>query len=99
LDENKYIDEPEALGPCISNQVSAWDFFEIKKFSVDPDDEDRCVNRLFNPSNHMFFVDPMGNFLSNLKLAFYQEEGPGFFSKMFQEGNESNARDLLTKCY
>lgn len=48
----------------------------------------------------MFYVDLLGNLLSNLKLAFYEnvDEG-GFFSKMFQEGYDKGVREQLASSY
>jgi len=40
------------------------------------------INTKFNPYNCMFYVDPMGNLLSNMKLAFYESpEDSNFISK------------------
>lgn len=42
----------------------------------------------------------MGNLLSNLKLAFYENtEEKNFISKMFFDGSETSARDTLVKSY
>ena len=55
---------------------------------------------LFNPNNYMFYVDPMGNVLSNLKLAFYEcKDDKNFITKMYQENYESNIRDLYIRSY
>jgi hypothetical protein len=48
----------------------------------------------------MFHVDQMGNLLSNLKLAFYENtEEKNFISKMFFDGNETATRDILVKSF
>jgi hypothetical protein len=48
----------------------------------------------------MFHVDQMGNVLSNLKLAFYENtEEKNFISKMFFDGSETASRDTLVKSY
>jgi hypothetical protein len=50
----------------------------------------------------MFWVDNLGNLLSNMKLAFYEHvEEAGFFSKMFSgSGNDEKAiKDVLIKSY
>ena len=48
----------------------------------------------------MFHVDQMGNLLSNLKLAFYENtEEKNFISKMFFDGSETSARDTLAKSF
>ena len=48
----------------------------------------------------MFFVDHMGNLLSNLKLAFYEHPAEvNFISKMFLDGQENTARETMIKCY
>ena len=42
----------------------------------------------------------MGNLLSNLKLAFYENtEEKNFISKMFFDGNEAATRDILVKSF
>ena len=48
----------------------------------------------------MFYVDLMGNLLSNLRLAFYEqiEEG-GFFSKMFSGSDQKIVKDAMVKSY
>ena len=48
----------------------------------------------------MFHVDQMGNLLSNLKLAFYENtEEKNFISKMFFDGNETATREILVKSF
>jgi len=48
----------------------------------------------------MFHVDKMGNLLSNLKLAFYEQiEEPNFISKMFIESQENSTREEMVKTY
>ena len=55
---------------------------------------------MFNPSSHLFYVDFMGNVLSNMKLAFYESpDDKNFISKMLQESAESDARDHLVQAY
>ena len=48
----------------------------------------------------MFYIDPLGNFLSNLKLSFYTyPEERNFISRMFYENNEAFTRENLVKAY
>ena len=48
----------------------------------------------------MFYVDIMGNLLSNLKLAFYEPgEDAGFFTRLFTSDNAKTVRDNLVKSY
>jgi hypothetical protein len=48
----------------------------------------------------MFHVDQMGNLLSNLKLAFYENtEEKNFISKLFYDGSETATRDTLIKTF
>ena len=48
----------------------------------------------------MFYVDIMGNLLSNLKLAFYEyKDEKNFISKMYQERYESDYRETLVRAY
>jgi hypothetical protein len=48
----------------------------------------------------MFYVDLMGNLLSNLKLAFYEyKDEKNFISKMYQESYENGYREILIKAY
>ena len=48
----------------------------------------------------MFYVDLMGNLLSNLKLAFYEyKDEKNFISKMYQESYENGHREILIKAY
>jgi hypothetical protein len=48
----------------------------------------------------MFYVDPLGNLLSNLKLSFYTyPEERNFISRMFYENNEAFTRENLVKAY
>jgi hypothetical protein len=48
----------------------------------------------------MFFVDHLGNLLSNLRLAFYEQiEEAGFFSKMFSGGDDKTLKEALVKSY
>lgn len=48
----------------------------------------------------MFYVDNMGNLLSNQRLAFYEQiEETGFFSKMFSGGEEKAIKEALVKSY
>lgn len=58
------------------------------------------MHPLFNPNNYMFYIDNMGNLLSNLKLAFYEyKDEKNFISKMYQESYENGIRDTLIKSY
>jgi len=81
--------EPYAIEGSLSRTaISISEFFDFKRYQVDQD----CsllnpLNLNFNPDNHMFFVDQMGNLLSNLKLAFYEHPAEvNFISKMFLDG-------------
>jgi hypothetical protein len=48
----------------------------------------------------MFYIDPLGNLLSNLKLSFYTyPEERNFISRMFYENNEAFTRENLVKAY
>ena len=50
----------------------------------------------------MFYLDIMGNLLSNLKLAFYPYNAAdqhGYFGRMFQDGAEKTFRDQMAKTY
>jgi hypothetical protein len=48
----------------------------------------------------MFYIDPLGNLLSNLKLSFYTyPEERNFISRMFYENNEASIRENLVKSY
>lgn len=48
----------------------------------------------------MFYVDIMGNLLSNQKLAFYEyKDEKNFISKMYQENYENNFRENLVRSY
>ena len=48
----------------------------------------------------MFYVDPLGNLLSNLKFSFYTyPEERNFISRMFYENNEAFTRENLVKAY
>jgi len=48
----------------------------------------------------MFYVDKMGNLLSNLKLAFYENvDEPNFISKMFADSSENTTREELLRVY
>ena len=48
----------------------------------------------------MFYLDTMGNQLSNLKLSFYEaRDEKNFISKMYQESYESNYREILIRSY
>lgn len=50
--------------------------------------------------NSMFYVDLLGNLLSNMKLAFYtHQEETGFFSKMFTSDVDQPTRETLVKAY
>lgn len=58
------------------------------------------MHPLFNPNNYMFYVDIMGNLLSNQKLAFYEyKDEKNFISKMYQENYENNFRENLVRSY
>jgi hypothetical protein len=48
----------------------------------------------------MFYVDIMGNLLSNMKLAFYEGSNEKtFMRKMFYQGNEQQTKENLIKSY
>ena len=48
----------------------------------------------------MFYIDIMGNLLSNMRLAFYENiEEAGFFTKMFSGSEEKAYKDNLAKSY
>lgn len=54
---------------------------------------------MFNPRG-LFYIDLMGNLLSNQKLSFYETlKEDGFFSKIFSEGNKAAAREALLASY
>jgi hypothetical protein len=58
------------------------------------------LNTLFNPSLCMFYIDIMGNLLSNLKLAFYEYlDDKNFISRMIIEGNIKTAIINHAKAY
>jgi hypothetical protein len=64
------------------------------------DQEVQIENTLFNPNNFMFYVDIMGNLLSNLKLAFYEGSNEKtFMRKMFYQGNEQQTKENFIKSY
>ena len=91
--------EPNSLGGYLSEVLSTNEFFTIKKYQVDQEINE-IVHPLFNPNNYMFYVDFMGNLLSNLKLAFYEyKEQNNFISKMLHESNENTLRETLIKSY
>jgi hypothetical protein len=58
------------------------------------------INSMFNVPRCMFYVDNLGNLLSNMRLAFYEqvEEG-GFFSKMFSGSDEKILKESLVKTF
>ena len=92
-------DEPYSLGGYLGDQLSTNEFFTIKKYQVDQEVPEQ-VHPLFNPNNYMFYVDLMGNLLSNLKLAFYEyKDEKNFISKMYQESYENGYREILIKAY
>lgn len=69
----------------------------MKRYQVDQDND---LNTLTKLTNCMYYVDLMGNLLSNQKLAFY--EWPlekNFITRMMQEGHEKEQRNLLAKSY
>ena len=69
----------------------------MKKYHIDQDME---INTVFTQPRCMFYVDNLGNLLSNLKLSFH--EAPietGFFGKIFTDGNEKLVKDNLVKSY
>ena len=75
--------EPYSLANPLSETLSTNEFFAIKKYQVDQDINE-IVHPVFNPNNYMFYIDPMGNLLSNLKLAFYEyKDEKNFISKMY----------------
>lgn len=89
--------EPFGLGPVLANTISTVEFFEFKKYQVDQEIE---VNTMFNQPRCMFWVDNLGNVLSNMKLAFYEHvEEAGFFSKMFSGSDDKVIKDVLIKSY
>ena len=48
----------------------------------------------------MLYVDCMGNFMSNIKLAFYDSrDESGFFSSLFGDSGQKNHIASLTKAY
>jgi len=48
----------------------------------------------------MFYIDSMGNLLSNLKLAFYEgSEDKNFIAKLIQDGNLKTTVQSLAKAY
>jgi hypothetical protein len=97
LPTDKY--EPFGLGSYLSDVLSTHEFFVMKKYQVD-NDIPEPVHPIFNPNNYMFYVDNMGNLLSNLKLAFYEHrDDKNFISKMYQESAENNQREVLVKSY
>ena len=94
--------EPWALeGGRSRTAISTSEFFDFKRYQVDQDcNLTQPLNHIFNPDNHMFFVDHMGNLLSNLKLAFYEHPADvNFISRMFLDGQENAARETMVKSY
>ena len=48
----------------------------------------------------LFYVDVMGNLLSNLKLAFYESpDDSGFFKRIINDGNEAKKREVLVRSF
>jgi len=81
--------EPWAIeGTRSRTAISTSEFFDFKRYQVDQDcNLTHPLNHNFNPDNHMFYVDQMGNLLSNLKLAFYEHPADvNFISRMFLDG-------------
>lgn len=82
-------DEPEGLGPCESDTLSTTEFYDLKRYQVDQDFE--LINTLTHAYSQMYYVDLMGNLLSNQKLAFYEwPQEPNYFSKMMQDGRDKD---------
>jgi hypothetical protein len=91
--------EPQGLGVFVSEVLSTQEFFSMKKYQVDQEIPE-AINPLFNPNNYMFYIDIMGNLLSNQKLAFYEyKDEKNFISKMYQESYENNIREVLIRAY
>ena len=63
-------------------------------------DKKSVSNNLSNSQSHLFYIDYMGNMLSNLKLAFYESsDESGFFKKIMSGGNNSKQREILVRSY
>lgn len=85
------------MGPCEISTLSTAEFWDMKRYQVD---QDYDLNTLSKLTNCMYYVDLLGNLLSNLKLAFY--EWPlekNFITRMMQDGSEKEQRNLLAKTY
>ena len=91
--------EPYALGQTASDRISAKEFLQLKMYLIDPELAEE-INTLFNPALCMFYIDNMGNLLSNLKLAFYENgDDKNFISKMIFDGNVKTVLQNQVRSY